>query len=49
LPETSSVSNPAVIALRDAGDCVSDMERYAAMLAAQGFAVYVLRKPAAIA
>lgn len=43
LPETSSGRIPAVIALHGAGGGVSGMERYAAMLAAEGFAVYVLR------
>jgi dienelactone hydrolase len=33
---------PAVIALHGAGGGVTGMERYAAMLAAQGFAVYLL-------
>ncbi|MGB8011144.1 MAG: dienelactone hydrolase family protein [Terriglobales bacterium] len=33
---------PAVIALHGAGGGVAGMERYAAMLAAQGFAVYLL-------
>jgi dienelactone hydrolase len=42
LPDTSNVKSPAVIALHGAGGGVSGMERYAAMLAAQGFAVYVL-------
>jgi dienelactone hydrolase len=43
LPESASVHLPAVIALHGAGGGVSGMERYAALLAAQGFAVYVLR------
>jgi carboxymethylenebutenolidase len=42
LPETPNGSVPAVIALHGAGGNVSGMERYASMLAAQGFAVYVL-------
>jgi dienelactone hydrolase len=42
LPETTNVKRPALIALHGAGGGVSGMERYAAMLAAQGFAVYVL-------
>ena len=42
LPETSNCSIPAVIALYGAGGGVSGMERYAAMLAAEGFAVYLL-------
>ena len=44
LPETADTRPmPAVIALHGAGGGVSGMERYAGMLAAQGFAVYVLR------
>ncbi len=42
LPETANGSVPAVIALHGAGGGVSGMERYASMLSAQGFAVYVL-------
>jgi carboxymethylenebutenolidase len=42
LPESSDGPIPAVIALHGAGGGVSGMERYAGMLAAQGFAVYVL-------
>jgi carboxymethylenebutenolidase len=42
LPETPNGSVPAVIALHGAGGNVSGMERYASMLAAQGFAVYIL-------
>jgi carboxymethylenebutenolidase len=42
LPETQSAPLPAVIALYGAGGNVSGMERYASMLAAQGFAVYIL-------
>ena len=42
LPETQSAPLPAVIALCGAGGNVSGMERYASMLAAQGFAVYIL-------
>jgi dienelactone hydrolase len=41
LPETTTPL-PAVIALHGAGGGVSGMERYAGMLAAQGFAVYLL-------
>ena len=43
LPETPSGQLPAVIALHGAGGDVSGMERYASALAAQGFAVYLLR------
>jgi carboxymethylenebutenolidase len=43
LPETPNGSVPAVIALHGAGGNVSGMERYASSLAAQGFAVYLLR------
>jgi carboxymethylenebutenolidase len=43
VPEASSELLPAVIALHGAGGGVSGMERYAAMLATEGFAVYVLR------
>jgi carboxymethylenebutenolidase len=42
LPESSTHSLPAVIALYGAGGNVSGMERYASTLAAQGFAVYLL-------
>jgi carboxymethylenebutenolidase len=42
LPETSGGPIPAVIALHGAGGGVSGMERYASMLAEQGFAVYLL-------
>jgi carboxymethylenebutenolidase len=42
LPETSHGRMPAVIALHGAGGGISGMERYASMLAVQGFAVYVL-------
>ena len=42
LPETSTSSVPAVIALHGAGGNVAGMERYASALAAEGFAVYVL-------
>jgi carboxymethylenebutenolidase len=43
LPESTTARLPAVIALHGAGGGISGMERYAALLAAQGFAVYVLR------
>jgi dienelactone hydrolase len=43
LPEPANPRRPAVIALHGAGGGVSGMERYASLLAAQGFAVYVLR------
>ncbi len=43
LPETLDGPVPTVIALHGAGGNVSGMERYAAMLAAEGFAVYLLR------
>jgi carboxymethylenebutenolidase len=43
LPETSTGPLPAVIALYGSGGNVSGMERYAGTLAAQGFAVYLLR------
>jgi carboxymethylenebutenolidase len=43
LPESTGARLPAVIALHGAGGGVSGMERYAALLAAQGFAVYILR------
>jgi carboxymethylenebutenolidase len=42
LPEEADRSLPAVVALYGAGGNVSGMERYAAVLAAQGFAVYLL-------
>jgi carboxymethylenebutenolidase len=43
LPETAdSRPVPAIIALHGAGGGVSGMERYAGMLAAQGFGVYLL-------
>lgn len=43
LPETAEGQTvPAIIALHGAGGGVSGMERYAGMLAAQGFAVYLL-------
>jgi len=42
LPETADGPVPAIIALHGAGGGVSGMERYAGLLAAQGFAVYVL-------
>ena len=42
LPDNASASLPAVIALYGAGGNVSGMERYAGVLAAQGFAVYLL-------
>ena len=42
LPDNSSAPLPAVIALYGAGGNVSGMERYAGVLAAQGFAVYLL-------
>src|SRR6266853_2709229 len=42
LPETLDGSVPAVIALHGAGGNISGMERYATMLAAEGFAVYLL-------
>ena len=42
LPQTLDVPVPAVIALHGAGGNVSGMERYATMLAAEGFAVYLL-------
>jgi carboxymethylenebutenolidase len=43
LPEPANSRRPAVIALHGSGGGVSGMERYASPLAAQGFAVYVLR------
>jgi len=42
LPETPDAPVPAVIALHGAGGNISGMEGYASMLAAQGFAVYLL-------
>jgi carboxymethylenebutenolidase len=42
LPETQSAPLPAVVALYGAGGTVSGMDRYASLLAAQGFAVYIL-------
>jgi len=42
LPASTDGPVPAVIALYGAGGSVSGMERYAGMLAAQGFAVYLL-------
>jgi dienelactone hydrolase len=42
LPEPADDPVPAVIALHGSGGGVSGMERYAGMLAAQGFAVYIL-------
>jgi dienelactone hydrolase len=42
LPEAVDDPVPAVIALHGAGGSVSGMERYASMLADQGFAVYLL-------
>src|ERR1700681_3952624 len=42
LPETLDGPVPAVIALHGAGGNVSGMERYARVLAAEGFAVYLL-------
>jgi carboxymethylenebutenolidase len=43
LPESAEGPLPAVVALHGAGGGVSGMERYAAALAAEGFAVYLLR------
>jgi dienelactone hydrolase len=43
LPESAGARLPAIVALHGAGGGVSGMERYAALLAAQGFAVYILR------
>jgi dienelactone hydrolase len=43
LPESANDPLPAVIALHGAGGGVAGMERYASLLAAQGFAVYLLR------
>jgi dienelactone hydrolase len=42
LPETLDGPVPAVIALHGAGGSVSGMEQFAGLLAAQGFAVYLL-------
>ena len=42
LPDTPAGPLPAVLALYGAGGNVSGMEQYASMLAAQGFAVYLL-------
>lgn len=42
LPDTPSASLPAVIALYGAGGNLSGMERYAGVLASEGFAVYLL-------
>jgi dienelactone hydrolase len=42
LPDSPTAPLPAVIALYGAGGNVSGMERYAGVLAAQGFAVYLL-------
>ena len=42
LPETLDGPVPAVIALHGAGGNISGMERYAVMLAAEGFGVYLL-------
>ena len=42
LPETFNHSIPAVIALYGAGGGLSGMDRYASLLAAEGFAVYLL-------
>ena len=42
LPETPDAPAPAVIALHGAGGNISGMERYATMLSAEGFAVYLL-------
>jgi len=42
LPETLDGPLPAVIALHGSGGNISGMERYASMLAAEGFAVYLL-------
>ena len=42
LPTATDGPVPAVIALYGAGGSVSGMDRYAGMLAAQGFAVYLL-------
>src|ERR1700674_5062690 len=42
LPKTPGAPAPAVIALHGAGGNVTGMERYATMLSAEGFAVYLL-------
>src|ERR1700692_1106210 len=42
LPDTPDAPVPAIIALHGAGGNVSGMERYASVLAAEGFAVYLL-------
>jgi len=42
LPEALDAPLPAVVALHGAGGGVSGLERYASMLAAQGFAVFLL-------
>src|SRR3979411_1094665 len=42
LPEMLDGPAPTVIALHGAGGNISGMERYATMLAAEGFAVYLL-------
>jgi carboxymethylenebutenolidase len=42
LPDTPAGPLPGVVALYGAGGNVSGMEKYASMLAAQGFAVYLL-------
>ena len=42
LPDNASAPLPAVVALYGAGGNVSGMDRYAGVLAAQGFAVYLL-------
>jgi len=42
LPDTAAAPLPAVVALYGAGGNVRGMEQYASMLAAQGFAVYLL-------
>jgi dienelactone hydrolase len=42
LPDNPSASLPAVIALYGAGGNLSGMERYAGVLASEGFAVYLL-------
>jgi carboxymethylenebutenolidase len=43
LPETPDGPVPAVVALHGAAGGISGMEQYASVLAAQGFAVYLLR------
>jgi dienelactone hydrolase len=42
LPDPATARFPAIIALHGAGGGVSGMERYAVLLASQGFAVYIL-------